>query len=715
MTLAPPDGTALAVDQATSLSEAQAAVQAVMLEQKKQEWGQWVTSAHSRMRNSRRQQERQWYINLAFVKGKQNIAVTTSDASALGFQLVTPKAPPWRVRMVVNKIRVAVRTETSKLTSNKPIPVVMPATTEDEDYAAARVGEQILKSRFQSGEFDNTIRSFAWWGSVTGNSFLKSFWDMGAKDESGQPGIIQIERVTPFHIFVPNLLEEDLEKQPFVMHVSTKDPAWIERSFGVKVNATVSSTTDILETSFLNLIGQVDQLKDSCMFYEVWIKPGGHKDFPEGGLISMAGDKVVQAISGWDNLVPFQEYPFYKFNGIRTGAFYTDSVIVDLIPIQKEYNRTKSQIIENKNLSSRTKMLAQRGSMNPRQVTSEPGQTIFYEPGFDAPRELQRPEIPQYVQIELDRLASDFDDISGQHEITRGNTPSQVTSGTAISFLQEQDDSKIADQVASMEWCVSKLGAHYLKFINKYYDPGRIVKIAGRDNVVEVIHWQQSQLKGNTDVSVVPGSALPKSQAARQAYLLDLAKMGLVPPEQFLELADLGNMEKVLEDILVDKRQAQRENLKMSSVDPNLAQKMVQPTPMPMMDAQGNPLSDPNTGQPMSQVGPDGQPVMMPPQPPLPANSYDNHAVHVMVHDAFRKTQQFEILPDPIKQIFELHVQSHRIAQMSAMQPVDAAGNSGVPINPDGSPVEGPPVDPNTGQPMQDPNQQGGPPDGSQQ
>lgn len=686
MTLAPPDGLASAVTQASSLSEAELALQAIVFERKKQEWAQWIGAAYTRMRNARRQQERQWYINLAFAKGKQNIAVTTSDASSLGFQLVTPKAPPWRVRIIINKIRVAVRTEASKLTSSKPIPVVMPATTEDEDYSSARVGEQILKTKFQEGSFDNTLRSFVWWGVTTGNSFLKQYWDQGAVDSFNQPGDICIERVTPFHVFVPNLLEEDLEKQPYLFHVSTKSPEWIMQTFGVPVNATVSSTTDILETSFLNLIGQVDQLKDSCLYYEIWIKPNGHKDFPRGGLITMAGEKILQVVQDWNQLCPFKEFPFYKFNGIRTGAFYTDSVIVDLIPIQKEYNRTKSQIIENKNLASRPKLLAPKGSVNPRQITSEPGQAILYEPGYERPSELQRPEIPQYVQTELDRLSSDFDDISGQHEITRGNTPAQVTSGTAISFLQEQDDSKIADQTASIEYAVSLLGTHYLKYISRYYQPERLIRVVGKDNVVEAINWQRNTLGNNTDVSVVPGSALPKSKAARQAYLLDLAKMGILPPEQFFELADLENMEKILEDVLVDKRQAQRENLKMSKIDPMLAQQILQP--QPAVNPDGSPV-----------VGSDGQPMLQPPQPPLPVNSFDNHQLHIGVHDAFRKTQEFELLPEPVKQIFALHDQAHKMALMLPQQNIDQAGNQGIPINPDGSPA---PTD-DMGNPIQPP------------
>jgi hypothetical protein len=113
-------------------------------------------------------------------------------------------------------------------------------------------------------------------------------------------------------------------------------------------------------------------------------------------------------------------------------------------------------------------------------------------------------------------------------------------------------------------------------------------------------------------------------------------------------------------------------------MDPELIGAVVNPPTgpdgQPVLGPDGNPI-DPVSGQPHQ------------PQPPMPANSWDNHPVHIQVHNQFRKTQQFELLPPEIKQAFELHVQSHQLAASLGMMGV--GGNmltpgEAPPVGPDG-------------------------------
>lgn len=665
-------------------------LQNMLDERKKQEWASWVDAEFEKCKTSRAVFERQWFLNLAFTDGRQY--VNPIDVPNTGFRLTTPKAPPWRVRLVVNKIRTAVRVECSKLTSSRPIPVVVPATTEDEDFMAARVGEQLLKTEFATSKFDKEYKSFVWWGVVTGNSFLKSYWNpneidpavqppptpiKGAMGEvltdpvSGEPlmqkpepvkGVICTERVTPFHIFVPDLLSEGLESQPYVIHAMTRSVRSVEKDFPElgKVTADSKSTNTILESAVLAPKG-VENNYDSVLVKEIWLKPNAHPDFPEGGMLTIVNHKVAQVQEKWP--WPFKEFPFYKYDGIPSGSFYTTSIVVDLIPLQKEYNRTKSQMIEIKNTMGKPKLMYMQGSLDPRKISSEPGQGIPYKAGFQPPTPIPGAEIPATMGIELDRLTSDFDDISGQHEITRGNTPAQVTSGTAIAFLQEQDDSKLAYQVASIEHCMETLGNHYLKYVAHYWSEERLIRISGLDNYYEAKRWKGADLRGNTDVRIQSGSALPFSKAAKQALITEFMTNGWIDPASGMEILDMGGFEKIMNDFLVDKRQAQRENMKLADIDPSIIKTLMEPPVGP-------------DGQPM--VGPDGQPVGldgMPfaPQPPMPVNSWDNHPVHIQIHNQYRKTQQFELLPPEIKQAFELHVQTHQMAMQSQL--IGAGGN----------------------------------------
>ncbi|HET7713281.1 MAG TPA: portal protein [Patescibacteria group bacterium] len=654
----------------------------------------WANQEFSKCKRARQVVERQWYINLAFYFGKQNIQLITGNASTTGFQLTVPKAPAWRVRLVINKIRPIIRNELSKLTSGKPNFTVVPATTEDEDIVAARVAENIVTAAYRDKSVHKILRSTVWWGSICGTSFTKTYWDPSIQTPDGQVGDIVIERVDPFHLFVPDLREEEIEKQPYVIHATTKSPDWLKQVYGIEVNATTKAAHDLLEDSFLNLVGvQNDRREVLCL--EFWIKKGTHPEFPEGGLLTIAGDKVV-VNTGEIKLTPdgpvggypykHGEYPFAKFEHIPSGKFYGDSVVTDLVPLQREYNRTRSQIVEAKNLMAKPKLMAPRGSVNPRQITSEPGQVILYTPGMDKPTPLPMDGLPQYVLQEIDRLQQDMDDISGQHEISRGQNPSQVTAATALSFLQEQDESKLAYSIASIEEMVEKIGRHYLHFVTQFWDVPRMVRVTGTDGAFEAAQWKGSDLKGNVDIRVESGSALPKSKAAKQAFLMDVFKMGAIEAPMFLELLDLGGIEKAYEDFLIDKRQAQRENFKITAIAESPEFIMAQQEAA----YSGQPFDPMESG-----LG-------------ITANTWDNHQLHIMIHNAYRKTQKFEMLPEEVKILFEAHVTQHQIALMQGTMTQLPNGEPG--------PVVGGPPTMEQGQPGSQPpgQEQQGPPPGPQ-
>lgn len=628
----------------------------------------WAMEKYILHRNERNPIERQWYVNLAFVFGRQNIALARNASHALGFSLHIPKAPPWRVRMVINHCRRIIRTEVSKLASQRPRPFVLPATTEDEDQTAARVGEQILESRFQQPDYGSLHRAWIWWASVCGTSFLKMTWDKhkttyGGKDgKSETTGDICLERLTPFEILVPDLTQEDLEKQPYLIHGQTMDVEMVKARFNVDVQPDAIGMTDLMEDQFLNLVGSAQIRKNKALVLEVWIKPKMHPQFPDGGMFTVAGGKLVQVHSGW----PFKhkEYPFYKIGAMYSGKFYDDSILVDVIPVQRELNRTRSQIVENKNLMSRPKLIAQRGSINPKAITSAPGQIIIYNPGTQPPVPLPPQQLPAYVSQELERLQLDMDDLSGQHEISRGTNPSQVTAATALSYLQEQDDTKLYYQVAAIEDSVSRLGRHYLQLVMQFWDTGRMVRVVGTENIVEADYWQGSDLNGNCDVHVMAGSGLPQSKAAKQAFVMELFKFGILPPDRGLEMLDIAGLERIFEEVLTDKRQIARENLLMVRLTEEEIQlrRQQKAAEAMMKQAQGDPLA---LGEMALQAGETAaeavdQAAAMTPEPIIPVNPWDNHQLHVEQHNRFRKTQKFALLPEANKMEFELHVVKHQ-------------------------------------------------------
>lgn len=623
----------------------------------------WAKQQFRMIREARSQTERQWYYNLAFYFGRQYVQTMRPGTVNTNTRLYTPPAPYYRSRPVINRIRSTIRTELAQLTGNKPNASVVPASAEDRDMYAAMAGEQIWENFYTDKNLKSIIRKTMWWTLICGTGYIKSYWDFQKED-------IAYCHETPFHVLVPDLREEDIENQPFVIHAQTRSPEYVQMRFNQvdKINKGEADAVDLLNESYLNMVGTQNSLKQqSVLILEVWVKPGCIPMFQEGAYFTVIGDQIVQDMTGW----PFAhgKYPFAKFDHIPAGKYYSTSIIEDLIPLQKEFNRTRGQIIEAKNRMAKPQLIAPRGSVNAAQITSEPGQVILYSPGFNPPTPLPLQALPQYVTGELDRILNDWNDISGQHEVTHGQVPPGVTAATAISYLQERDESKLSHTFDSLEEGIEKIAQMSLSYVHEFWDVERIVRITGPDGSFDTLAFKGSDLENNLDIKIEAGSALPISKAAKQALIMDLMKMGFIDPNKGLEVMDMGGINKIYEQLQVDQRQVQRENLRMSKVTGDMLMQYNQQNAQMMQQ-------DP------SQFGTDqsGQPLM----PPLmiPVNSWDNHAAHIEYHNQYRKGQSFENLSPEIKALFEAHVQEHIMASGMETVTQDPRTAAGLPPDP---------------------------------
>jgi hypothetical protein len=195
----------------------------------------WSKKQFDRMKEDRSYIERQWYLNLAFMYGKQYVAFrrTGSVVNSNTSLMWIPPAPSWRVRAVINKVRPMVRTEIAQLTNNKPNATVVPASAEERDMYAAMAAEQVWENLSTTKEFNAIIEDAVWWNQVCGNGYIKTWWDFdkGSKiipeSDGKKMGEICFASETPFHVFVPDLLQKDIEEQPYVIHAQMKSKDWV--------------------------------------------------------------------------------------------------------------------------------------------------------------------------------------------------------------------------------------------------------------------------------------------------------------------------------------------------------------------------------------------------------------------------------------------------------------------------------------------------------
>jgi hypothetical protein len=629
----------------------------------------WVKGEYTKAKQARTQRQMQWYTNMAYFYGQQWVEQTGNNyPSDLQGKLVMPKKPYYNQRKVINRTRAFVRSELAQFLSAIPNAVAVPSTAEDEDVRSAYAAEQAWSSISETQKLRYHYSRAMWWTVVAGTGFIKTWWDQDSIDKvSGQQGSIRYGAVTPFHLFVPDVREQDIDDQPFIINAYIKPVSWCYQYFGDALagrtlTPSVSSANQIIEEGYLNLGNLNSSAPDSVIVYETWLKPGANKLMPNGGVLISIDDIVVSITRDG---MPYNhgQFPFTKFEHIPTSTFYGDSPLVDLNPLQREFNTLRSQISDAGNRMAKPQLVAQKGSIIPSKVTNEPGLVIEYKAGFAAPQPLQLSPLPQYYVEQQDRVLRDMEDIGGQHDVSRGNAPAGVTAGTAISFLQEADNAFRTPQYQNIEDGYSRIAQQTIENFVQFVDLKRKIKTIGADGAFDTMLLSGADLKNGTDIRIQRGSSVGVSKAAQDARIMDMFGMGLIDQPLALRLLEVGGAQKILDIMQVAERKAQRENIKMKMLPVQELQAMQQQYEMQaQMFAQQQQQIDPTGMTPDQQL----------PMPlAIKVDDFDIHEKHIEVHNTFRMSQEYEILPDLIKQQFDAHVAEHerymQEQQMNAM------------------------------------------------
>jgi hypothetical protein len=637
----------------------------------------FVSSQLTKAQNARQQYERGWYKCLDMYRGEHYTRWMPNQR-----RMGRVVAPDWDRQPVMNIIRPIIRTEVAKTTSQQPNASVSPATNDEEDIQMAQAGESAWRYQYDQTHFHTEVFQPAeFWRATTGNGFIKTSMDFSEIDRVSTDaahkqltaqypgaeafiqkravyGVIKHEMVTPFHLYVSNMEEPSLQKQQWVMHVQPKPLETARRQFKGYVpedwTPSMVNAASILDVSRLGDKSGSVHNADHVLIKEAWIKPGVHSALPQGGLVTIVGDQIVYLCKDG---IPYAhgEFPFAHLTGISTGLFYRESVIRDLISPQQELNLTYAQIIKAKNLASKPQMFYQAGALTPSRITSKPGLYIEVIQGFDFPKPVPMQDLPGYVQSLPAQLRAIMEDISGQHDVSRGESPTSGASATMIAYLGERDDSYLSEVFKGIEAAVETCARQFLSLAVQYWDEPRLVKIVGNEAGQDAKMLKGADIGSGTDIRVEAGSALPISKAARIALITEWMKLGFITVDQGFKALQMGMVDQLLNTIRQDEAQAQRENIRMKDIDPVQLQ-------MHQLEAQMNALQpqiDPMTGQPAQQ-------------PPLfPVNEFDNHAVHMEVHGRFMKSQSYETMAPEQQEVYLEHWRAHRaMVQQQAMQQV---------------------------------------------
>lgn len=596
-----------------------------------------------RVTDNRKHVERAALLGTAFLLDQQYVDFMGTQG---GSKLIQQPHKRGRVRTVEQIIEPAYRGEMARLLRNRPVGVTVPDGDDPEDFEAAEAGDKLLEHINREYRKEAYVEQAVSWQIVAGTALEGVTWDPQAPDPSGEPGAFVFRALSPFEFGVPHVRKEGLQEQPYVMVTKSYELDEIEDTWGKRVRPDKASSYGSLDDRLSAIISGgsssgKQEHTESAIVKEVWVKP--QPIAPEGLVIITSGETILDAnpFPGWTK----GQYPFGKYVYIPIpGSFWGKGLLQALIPLQRRHNRAASIIIEQQNMLSQLAISAPRGT-NVKQILGGKGTIFESPPGATQPAaSIQPPPIGDLPFQELENTRQAVREIAFQHEVSKGYTPPNVRSGTAISLLKEVDDSAATVPLRTIERAQETLGNAILNIVREHWDEPRQIKVLSQDNDLERISFVSGADIGG-QYAVQAGSAWPFTRAEKQGMVLQLHERQLIGPEEALKDLDMGSTAAgIRRDREIDYRHARRENQKFEEAKPTL---------------------DPQSGQ-----------IVWTPDPTqiLPAD-WHNHLVHIDTHNRVRKSPKYERWPAYKQAMFEAHIAGHMAAlyaQMAQTPPLAA-------------------------------------------
>jgi hypothetical protein len=431
-------------------------------------------------------------------------------------------------------------------------------------------------------------------------------------------------------------------------------PEEIQERYGVKLkpNAVNKYPDETLPGAFGTFESKTQE--NVRVVYYGYFLPGAK--YPDGRFVVFTkSPNIILYDAPWP--YPFEQLPLVKFPGLRVpGQLWDTSVVEQAIPLQKELNRTLSQMIEYKNLTLKPQMLAPVGSLRQR-ITDEPGAIFEYNPvAGQIPQSIPIPSLPGYVFEHLQDLGARLKDIFSLNEIVEGSVPPNVEAGVAIDLLQEAATDRIAPQIMLMEKSLERCGNIMLQLAQRYYTEPRTMIITGSGSKPKVERFESADLIKGVSIKVEAGSGLPRTRAGRQARVMQLLQMGILSPTKAYKYMDMADFKGLQMQFEADEEQAMREHDKLLDGGIINEQAAKQANEQLMMSIMQGGEVDAQMLQQSVEAG-------------LQPLAYENKAVHLEVHSQFMKSAEFEKLPDMIKDQFYKHFEFTKEAAQAEAAP----------------------------------------------
>ena len=546
-----------------------------------------------------REELRSYWLNHAFLLGYQWVFWNT-DSRRL--DIINQDFD--RIQPTMNRMRANARTIISTLTQRQLTFENPPTSYDDATIQSARLGEAIIKDIHDEHSWEVKREQHMMATLKGGTAAVSVDWDAENKTT--------IEQVLPIGDFLVEPAALDPETARWWIRKQALPPKQVQAMFDLPEEPPADGTAAIdpyMQRLVADHVGSGTTNVPRTFVLTYYERP--HPLRPEGHFCVEKDNKVIQH-GDWP--FPWKD----RLNIVCAtetaveNRWHGATILDDVRPVQVALNATWANLLEHLRDAGTARMLIpQSASDLVNQLTDSAGEMIVYPDGTPPPMYMTPAQLTSWLREMPDKLSEMIDDLMGVHDVSRGMAPPNIESGLGLSILAEKDSSPIGRMIKETARCWSRVAQMVLQLHQAETKKPRETTLLDGSTPLRFV-WKGSDIGGQFGIHVPLEAVVPRSRAAMQAFADKAMQMGLISNVvQYARVADLPDQKDIIAAAAPDAAKARREN---------------------------------------------GAFVMK--EVMLPA-AFDDHTIHIEMHNEFRKTQRYEQLDEEIREVVDLHIQAH--------------------------------------------------------
>lgn len=460
---------------------------------------------------------------------------------------------------------------------NYPEPNVLPRERGDEE--SAKILSSILPVVYERNNYEETYSDSAWYKLKHGVVAKGVFWNTELEDGLGD---VDTQFIDILNIFWEAGIT-NIQSSRNLFIVSLRDNDLLELEYPQLKGKIGGKVIDVKEYVYDDTVDVTDKALVVDWYYKKRNSAGKTVlhfcKFVGSEVLFASENEPEYAENGFYNhgQYPVEFDVLFPEEGTPVGFGYIAIMKSPQMYIDKLYQ----VMLENAIMSTKPRFFAKKNiGINLKEFKDQTKDIVFVEGDIDEER-LRRIEVQQVggaaqniLQMKIDELK----ETSGNRDFSQGSTASGVTSGAAISALQEAGNKLSRDLITASYRSYKRECYLAIELMRQFYDETRSFRITGETGKYEFVDFNNKMMQGEAippayegqeleegyielfrkpvyDIVVKPQKRSPYSKLSQNELAKELYGLGVFNPElaeqsmTLLDMMDFDGIEAVKEKV----------------------------------------------------------------------------------------------------------------------------------------------------------------------